>query len=56
MNGKKAKALRKANPVDRVVQWLLLDKRYVETQHQRTTLALEKADIKAEKAAEKANA
>lgn len=48
MNGKKARALRKVNPVDHELNAVIKGLRAAQTQDQRQDLALEKAEIKAE--------
>ena len=53
MNGKKARALRKANRPSGYAREVVKDKRYADTLQRKQDLAQEKAEIKAEKAAGK---
>lgn len=54
MNGKKAKALRKANPVDHALNTALKSKRAADTLDRKQALELERAEVRAEKAEERA--
>ena len=48
MNGKKSRALRKANRPSGYAREVIKDKRYADTLQRKQDLALEKAEIKAE--------